>query len=72
MDLKTTFLNGDLKEEIYVKQLEGLLYQDKSTRYASLKNLCMVEKKTPKQWYENFNNVLVNYGFAVNTSNSCV
>lgn len=23
MDVKTTFLNGELKEELYMKQLEG-------------------------------------------------
>ncbi|GKD77467.1 retrovirus-related pol polyprotein from transposon TNT 1-94 [Tanacetum coccineum] len=28
MDVKTTFLNGDLKEEVYISQLEGFVDQD--------------------------------------------
>ena len=26
MDVKTTFLNGDLDEEVYMEQLEGLYF----------------------------------------------
>ncbi|RDX73707.1 hypothetical protein CR513_46652, partial [Mucuna pruriens] len=54
MDVKITFLIGDLKEEIYVKQPKSLIV----SRH--------------KQWYENLNNTLVNYGFAINTFDFCV
>jgi hypothetical protein len=29
MDVKTTFLHGDLEEEIYMKQLEGFVMKGK-------------------------------------------
>jgi hypothetical protein len=30
MDVKSTFLNGDLEEEVYVEQLEGFLPTEKN------------------------------------------
>ena len=30
MDVKTTFLHGDLEEEIYMKQLEGFIVKGKN------------------------------------------
>jgi hypothetical protein len=37
MDLKTTFLHGDLEEEIYMKQLEGLVVKGKKELVCKLK-----------------------------------
>ena len=38
MDVKTTFLNGDLDEEIYMEQPEGLLFQVKKRKFVGLLN----------------------------------
>jgi hypothetical protein len=37
MDIKTIFLNGDLKEEVYMKQLKGFCY-DQSKQLLSKLN----------------------------------
>ncbi|GKB96521.1 retrovirus-related pol polyprotein from transposon TNT 1-94 [Tanacetum coccineum] len=37
MDVKTTFLNGELKEEVYVSQLEGFVDPDQPTHVYHLK-----------------------------------
>ena len=29
MDVKTTFLNGVIEEEVYIEQLESLVFQDR-------------------------------------------
>ncbi|GKG61365.1 retrovirus-related pol polyprotein from transposon TNT 1-94, partial [Tanacetum coccineum] len=41
MDVKTSFLNGELKEEVYVSQLEGFVDLDHPTHVYRLKKaLC--------------------------------
>jgi hypothetical protein len=37
MDVKTTFLHGDLEEEIYMKQLEGFVVKGKKELVCKLK-----------------------------------
>ena len=36
MDVKTTFLNGELKEEVYIEQLEGFVAHNKKTHVCRL------------------------------------
>ena len=42
IDVKTTFLNDKLKEEIFIQQSKVAKLKVKKVRYASLKNLYMV------------------------------
>ena len=35
MDVKTTFLHGDLEEEIYMKQLEGFIVKGNNELYVN-------------------------------------
>ena len=37
MDVKTTFLNGELKEEVYIEKLEGFVAHNKETHVCRLK-----------------------------------
>ncbi|GKC98515.1 retrovirus-related pol polyprotein from transposon TNT 1-94 [Tanacetum coccineum] len=51
MDVKTAFLNGELKEEVYVSQLEGFVDPDHPTHVYHLKTALYGLKKAPRAWY---------------------
>ncbi|GAA0147020.1 transmembrane signal receptor [Lithospermum erythrorhizon] len=72
MDVKTTFLNGDLEEEIYMSQPKGFVIEGQENKVCKLKKSLYGLKQAPKQWYEKFNNTLVRDGYVVNNSDSCV
>ena len=48
MDVKTAFLNGDLDEEIYMKQLEGFIAPGQEKKLFRLVSLYVL-KQAPKQ-----------------------
>ena len=68
MDVKTTFLNGDLDEEIYMKQPEGFFATGDE------KEVCKLVKSlySLKQWHEKFDNVMMLHGFKTNECDKCV
>ena len=72
MDVKTAFLNGELKEEIYMDQLDGFVVKGQEGKvYKLLKSLYGL-KQAPKQWHEKFDKTLTYVGFVVNKADKCV
>ena len=58
MDVKSTFLNGELKEEVYIEQPEGFpLIEEKDTDYRLKKTLYGL-KKAPRTQYERLDKYL--------------
>nr|GEY69913.1 putative RNA-directed DNA polymerase [Tanacetum cinerariifolium] len=51
MDVKTAFLNDELKEEVYVSQPKGFVDPDHSTHVYRLKKALYGLKQTPRAWY---------------------
>ena len=49
MDVKTTFLNGDLEEEIYKNQHEGFVVPEKEKKVCRLVKSLYGLKQAPKQ-----------------------
>ncbi|GJV00065.1 retrovirus-related pol polyprotein from transposon TNT 1-94 [Tanacetum coccineum] len=62
MDVKTTFLNGELKEEVYVSQPEGFVDPDHPTHVYRLKKALYGLKQTPKAWYDTLSRFLLDKG----------
>nr|GEV33285.1 retrovirus-related Pol polyprotein from transposon TNT 1-94 [Tanacetum cinerariifolium] len=52
MDVKTTFLNGELKEKVYVSQLEGFVNPDHPTHVYCIKKALYGLKQAPRAWYQ--------------------
>nr|GEV82620.1 retrovirus-related Pol polyprotein from transposon TNT 1-94 [Tanacetum cinerariifolium] len=64
MDVKTTFLNGELKEEVYVSQSEGFVDPDHPTHVYCLKNALYGLKQAPQAWYDTLSWFLLNNKFS--------
>ncbi|GKB35095.1 retrovirus-related pol polyprotein from transposon TNT 1-94 [Tanacetum coccineum] len=52
MDVKTTFLNSELKEEVYVSQPDGFIDPDHPTHVYRLKKALYGLKQAPRAWYD--------------------
>ena len=50
MDVKSAFLNGYLKEKIFVEQPEGFVVQEEEEKVYLLKKAFYGLKQTPKAW----------------------
>ncbi|GKB30985.1 retrovirus-related pol polyprotein from transposon TNT 1-94 [Tanacetum coccineum] len=51
MDIKTAFLNGELKEEVYISQPEGFVDHDNPSHVYKLKKAVYGLKQAPRVWY---------------------
>jgi hypothetical protein len=58
MDVKTTFLNGDLEERVYMKQPNGFIMEVKEDMGCCLKKSIYGLKQDPRQWYLKFNETI--------------
>jgi hypothetical protein len=72
MDVKTTFLNGELDEEIYMKQPEGFVTHGHDNMVCILRKSLYGLKQMPKKWHEKFDRTLMSKGFVVNEADTCV
>ncbi|GJU33897.1 retrovirus-related pol polyprotein from transposon TNT 1-94 [Tanacetum coccineum] len=64
MDVKTTFLNGPLKEEVYVNQPDGFVDPHHPDKVYRLKKALYGLKQAPRAWYDELSNFLVSKGFS--------
>ncbi|GKD08894.1 retrovirus-related pol polyprotein from transposon TNT 1-94, partial [Tanacetum coccineum] len=64
MDVKTAFLNGELKEEVYVSQLEGFVDLNHPTHVYRLKKVLYGLKLAPQAWYDTLSRFLPDNKFS--------
>ncbi|GKA66702.1 putative ribonuclease H-like domain-containing protein [Tanacetum coccineum] len=64
MDVKTAFLNGELKEEVYVSQPEGFVDPDHPTHVYRLKKALYGLKQAPRAWYDTLSRFLLDNKFS--------
>ncbi|GJZ83152.1 retrovirus-related pol polyprotein from transposon TNT 1-94 [Tanacetum coccineum] len=63
MDVKTAFLNGMLKEEVYVSQPEGFVDQDNPLHVYKLKKALYGLKQAPRARYDMLSSFLISQHF---------
>ncbi|GJR74168.1 retrovirus-related pol polyprotein from transposon TNT 1-94 [Tanacetum coccineum] len=64
IDVKTTFLYGPLKEEVYVNQPDGFVDPYHPDQVYHLKKALYGLKQAPRAWYDELSNFLVSKGFS--------
>ena len=72
MDVKTTFLNGNLEEEVYMKQPEGFSSSEGEHLVYKLKKSIYGLKQASHQWYLKFHEVITSFGFEENIMDQCI
>ncbi|GJX79833.1 putative ribonuclease H-like domain-containing protein [Tanacetum coccineum] len=67
MDVKTAFLNGILREEVYVSQPDGFVDQDNLNHVYKLKKALYGLKQAPRTWYDLLSKFLLSHEFSKGT-----
>nr|GEW83027.1 retrovirus-related Pol polyprotein from transposon TNT 1-94 [Tanacetum cinerariifolium] len=64
MDVKTVFLNGNLREEVYVSQPDGFVDQDNLNYVYKLKKALYGLKQALRAWYDMLSSFLISQDFS--------
>ena len=70
MDVKSSFLNGELEEEVYIEQPEGFLLSQKEDYVCRLNKALYCLKQAPRAWYAHLDGYLHQQGFKKGTVDS--
>nr|GEU72295.1 retrotransposon protein, putative, Ty1-copia subclass [Tanacetum cinerariifolium] len=70
MDVKMAFLNGPLKEEVYVAQPDGFVDPDHPEKVYRLRKALYGLKQAPRAWYDELSKFLTSKGFTKDFSDA--
>ncbi|EOY21344.1 Cysteine-rich RLK (RECEPTOR-like protein kinase) 8, putative [Theobroma cacao] len=72
MDMKTTFLNGNLDKEDYMVQFEGFQESSSENLVCRLKKSLYGLKQAYRQWYLKFDEIVTSMGSEENKVDKCI
>nr|GEU57483.1 zinc finger, CCHC-type [Tanacetum cinerariifolium] len=72
MDVKTTFLNGELDDEVYMNQPQGFIMPGNENKVCKLIKSLYGLKQAPKQWHQKFDEMVLSNGYLLNQADKCV
>nr|GEX18444.1 hypothetical protein [Tanacetum cinerariifolium] len=64
INVKTAFLNGNLRDEVYVSQPDGFVDQDNPNHVYKLKKALYGLKQAPRAWYDMLSSFLISQDFS--------
>ena len=65
LDVKSAFLNGELKEELFIEQPEGFHIQGMEDKVYKLHKALYGLKQAPRAWYSKVDSHLLQCGFSI-------
>ncbi|GJS82826.1 zinc finger, CCHC-type containing protein [Tanacetum coccineum] len=72
IDVKITFLNGKLEKEVYMNHPQGFIMHGNENKVCKLIKSLYGLKKAPKQWHQQFDELVLSNGYLLNQANTCV
>ncbi|GKD41742.1 zinc finger, CCHC-type containing protein, partial [Tanacetum coccineum] len=72
MDVKTSLLNGELDEEVYMNQTQGFIMPGNEDMVCKLIKSLYILKHAPKQWHQKFDEVVLSNGYLLNQADKYV
>src|SRR5664279_2048824 len=72
MDVKTTFLNGNVEEELYMMQPKGFVDPKDAGKVCKLQRSIYGLKQASQSWNLRFDEVIKGFGFVQNFKEACV
>ena len=72
LDVKTTFLHGDLDDDIYMEQPEGFVHHQKGILVCMLNKSLYGLNQSPRQWYKKFDSFMVSQGYTRSEYDHCL
>ena len=72
MDVKMTFLHGDLHEEVYMQQPEGFFEKGKEHLVCRLRKSLYGLKQAPREWYHKFHQFMLSQGYKRSETDHCL
>jgi hypothetical protein len=63
MDVKSTFLNGNIEQEVFVEQLDGFVLNKKGIHVRKQRKALYGFKQAPRFWYDRIDGFLKSQGF---------
>ncbi|KAG9450470.1 hypothetical protein H6P81_010435 [Aristolochia fimbriata] len=72
LDVKTTFLHGELEEQISIHQPEGFVVEGKEGHVCLVTKYLYCLKQSPRQWYKRFDSFMKKIGYFRSKYDNCV
>lgn len=72
LDIKSAFLNGEIKDEIYMQQPEGYVKKGKQDYVLKLKKSIYGLKQSARAWNKKINELLTSKGYTRGKADPCL